>query len=207
MSSEMLLIIIPGYVAPGRGESFNDAGFLGNMFVQFMAAIRNAAMREHVRFYRDFYANPRSSAYMVERLNELFEKSKGQIRTLVVGSRIKLDMHAAKWAHKIRQVDESVIRSPNDLLHGDYDAVLLVTQDPLGLGLGAFERALDAAYRGKIFVMNGRRQVYRLDGRMQRVLGRRRVLAETRIVESILSRVVPIIGFFLATRDRLTHKS
>ena len=42
---------------------------------------------------------------------------------------------------------------------------------------------MNAALPEKVFVLNGRHRFYRLDTTMQRRLRRRRVLAETRIVE------------------------
>ncbi len=84
--------------------------------------------------------------------------------------------------------------------------MLLVHADALGLGLGGLERELAAAFPEQVFVLNGRRRLYRLDPVMRRRLRRRRVLAETRIVEAALGRLVPVLAWALAAFDRLSRR-
>jgi hypothetical protein len=203
-----LLVVFPGYVAPVEQLPFSDAGLFGNVLVRGLAAIRSPAMRQHVRFYRDYYANPRVPAYMREMLDRLFADSPSQARTLLVGPGAEIDPGTVHWADEVRRVDESFMREPFDLTHlgREHDAALLVHADALGLGLGAFERSLAAAFPGHMFVLNGRRRLYRLDARMRRRLGRRRVLAETRIVEAALARLVRVAAWLLAARDLLPRK-
>ncbi len=207
-AAQRLLVVCPGYAAPVDQAPFTDAGWLGNVLARGLAVVRSPAMRRHVRFYRDFYANPREPAYMGEVLNRLFNNSDGQRKTLLSVPRVNIDPGMVRWASEIRHVDEEFVRNPRDLsdLPREHDAALLVHADALGLGLGAFERALAAAFPDKVFVLNGRRRLYHLDAPMRRRLARRRVLAETRVVEAVLARLVPIAGWLLAVRDRLTAR-
>jgi hypothetical protein len=209
LETERLLVIFPGYAAPGDHDPFTDGGSLCNRLVRWFAARRKSVTREHVRLYRDFYANPRSPAYMAGRLERLFDSSDGQCRTLLLGPWADIGPGAARWAIEIRQIDESAVRSPVELpaLKRDYDAVLLLHSDAIGIGLGALERALVVAFSREVFVLNGRGRLYRLDARMRRLLRRRRVLAQTRIIEAVLARLVPIVAWVLATHDRLTTRN
>ena len=207
-AAERLLVVFLGYAAPLDREPFADAGRLGNALARGLMVLRSPAVRLHVRFYRDFYANPRSPAYMGEVLDRLLANSADQARTLLVGPRVDIDLGAVGWANEVRLADEDLVRKPRDLsdLTRHHDAALLVHADALGLGLGAFEQTLVAAFPRQVFVLNGRQRLYRLDARMRRRLGRRRVLAETRLVEAALARLVPIAGWLLAARDRLAQK-
>ena len=200
-----LLVLLPGYAAPTNSEPFADATIAGNVLARLLAKLRRPAARDYVRFYRDFYANPRSPTYMLQCTHALFESGGPQHRTLVLGPNLDLEADATGWASEIRHSEYKLPQSSRDLaaLAREYDAVLLLHSDALGLGLGTLEHALDAAVPEKVFVLNGRRRLYRLDTTMQRRLRRRRVLAETRIVESVLAQLVPVAGWVLASFDRL----
>ena len=200
-----LLVLLPGYAAPADSEPFADASIAGNVLARLLAKLRQPAARDYVRFYRDFYANPRSPAYMLQCAHALFEGGGPQHRTLVLGPNLDLEADATEWASEIRHSEYKLPQSSRDLaaLAREYDAVLLLHSDALGLGLGTLEQALDSALPEKVFVLNGRRRLYRLDTTMQRRLRRRRVLAETRIVESVLAQLVPVAGWVLAGFDRL----
>ncbi len=208
LAAERLLVLFPGYSAPSGSEPFADATMVGNAFARLLAMVRRPATRDHVRFYRDFYANPRSPAYMAERLRALFGSGEGRRRTLVLDPKLDGEDATAGWAGDIHRSADSLARSPGDLAEQmrAHDAVLLLHSDALGLGLGALERRLVGAFPAGVFVLNGRRRLYRLDARMQRRLRRRRVLAETRIVEAALARVVPILAWLLAGFDRFASR-
>ena len=60
-----LLVLLPGYSAPTNSEPFADATIAGNILARLLAKLRRPAARDLVRFYRDFYANPRSPTYML----------------------------------------------------------------------------------------------------------------------------------------------
>jgi hypothetical protein len=208
LHGKRLLVVMPGYVAPGDGEPFADGGMLGNAFARCLASMRAAATRQHVRFYRDFYANPRSAAYMFERVQDLLGDSPAEHRVLLLGPGLEISADAGRWASELQRLPAMAGQGAVDLdaLARGFDAVLLVHADALGLGLVAIERKLSAAAPGRIFVLNGRRRFYRLDPRMQRLLRRRRVLAETRVVEAALGHVIPILGGFLALVDKLSSR-
>ncbi len=202
LSSERLLVVMPGYAAPRAGEPFGDGKLFGNAVAAVLTTFRSRRMREHVHFYRDFYANPRSSSYMLERLQELIGERCGQTMLLVgPGSQ---QVHAP-WATEIRRLPALPQQALTEIerLQVSHDAVLLVHADALGLGLAAIERTLSKGGPGRVFVLNGRRRFYRLDRAMQRVLARHRLLAHTRLVESALGLLVTIAGTLLAAMDRL----
>ena len=208
LTTKRLLVLFPGYAAPTSSDEFVDGGPLGNVFAMLLVKLRVRAMREHVRFYRDYYANPRSPAYMAERLRELFDGSTEGRRVLVLDPTLDIDAASVAWASEVRRNEDRLARATHALsdLKSTHDAVLLVHSDALGLGLGPLERRLVVAFPSCVFVFNGRRRLYRLDRRMQRGLRRRRTLAETRIVEALLARLMPALGWLLAGFDRLTSR-
>jgi len=208
LATKRLLVVFPGYAAPHNEEPFVDAAMLGNAFARMLTRLRDRATRDHVRSYRDFYANPRSATYMAERLRDLFEHGKRDGTALVLDPALDIDASETEWASEIRRGSDKLARMPRELLDlvPAYEAVLLVHSDALGLGLGRLERMLIAASPGGVFVLNGRRRLYRIDPRMQRRLSVRRIFAETRIVEMILARVVAIMGWLLAGYDRLLSR-
>lgn len=208
LQSKRLLVLFPGYAAPENSEPFTDARRIGNTFARLLAKVRRSTMRDHVRFYRNFYANPRSPAYMAERLQILFDSGEGRRRTLILGSQVDIGRDTARWATEVRYGDDRLAQTPRDVpeLAREHDTVLLIHSDALGLGLGSLERSLVAAFPGSTFVLNGRRRLYQLDRRMQRRLGCSRVLAETRVAESALALLVPMVGWVLASFDRLARR-
>ena len=201
-----IAVIMTGYAAPRDGEKFQDASLIGNAMARFLSAMRSRALREHVLFYRDYYANPRSDQYMLQRLYEL--GSTCSFSALLVPEAAIIPSEVLPFFSRVRRIEPlSFWRRENLLdLRAGHDAILLVHSDPLGLGLGTLERQLQRLFGEQLFVLNGRRRLYRLDSRMRRILARRRLLAHTRIIEAILGRLVPVIGGVFAVLDRVTAR-
>ena len=163
LAAERLLVLFPGYSAPSGSEQFADATMVGNAFARLLAMMRRPATRDHVRLYRDYYANPRGPGYMAERLRALVGSGEGRRRTLVLDAKLDCKDARAGWDGDICRSVESLARSPGDLaeLLRTHDAVLMLHSDALGLGLGALERRLVGALPAGVFVLNGRRRLYR----------------------------------------------
>ena len=152
-AAERLLVVFLGYAAPLDQEPFTDAGRLGNALAWGLMVLRSPAVRLHVRFYRDFYANPRSPAYMGEVLDRLFATSASQARTLLVGPRVKsISVRSAgqmKFAvpTKISCESHAISTWPATMMR---HCLCMPTRS--GFRLGAFEQTLVAAFPRQVFV-------------------------------------------------------
>ncbi len=123
-----------------------------------------------------FKANPRSAAYMRERLAEAFPDARF------------VDVAAEpRWAEML----------------GGADAVVLLYPDSIGIGFGAIERRLRRAVPGAaIRVLNGRRRVFALDGATRRRLRIRRALERSMVIECVLGALFLIATPILLGIDR-----
>jgi len=191
-----VLAIIPGYAAEtsriGEGSALlSAAGWLWRV-------LTTENFKSFVRQYRDFYANPRSSAYMAEALGELIRKAIPDARVVLLcpaqddcpsswaARRLPLETAGTGYGDLVKSLDPGVA----------FDAVILAHHDPLGLGLYPLERALLAQFRD-VFVVNGRRRVYRLDQPALNAHKLRRFLAQTRFAELLMSYRIDLLTFFL----------
>jgi hypothetical protein len=210
LAAERLFVFFPGYSAPKDEEPFRDGGPLSNQLVRNLAAWRGPNMRGHVRVYRDFYANPRTPAYMATLAGEIVARSRiGQV-TALIDSAVTVAQADAPWTNNIRVVERPLRDATLDDLGispQPGDAVLLLHSDPLGMGLGTLERQLTKVFPGRVFILNGRRRGYRLDQRMSRILRCHRIIAETRIVEALLARLFGAVAAVLAFGDRIIGRS
>jgi hypothetical protein len=192
-----VLVVAPGYMASptsrnpgGVAQPFRTLGGLWR-------ALTREPYRCHVRFYRDFYANPRSGAYMAARLDELFAQHCPGAKAIVLAAPGALgDGVSGSWAEEVRTLPaggEPIQLVPEFARHalkamGDeaFDAVLILHPDAIGLGQEPLERALESILPGHLFALSGRRRLRHLDAAQLRRFRLRRFVAETRVYEAWL---------------------
>ncbi|QWG25095.1 hypothetical protein KMZ93_09560 [Bradyrhizobium sediminis] len=191
-----VLAIIPGYAAEtsriGEGSAWLSAvGW-------FWRVLTTGNFKSFVRQYRDYYANPRTSAYMAEALGELIRKALPDAQVVLLCA--ARDDFPSSWASR-RLPLEAARADFSDLAKSlapelAFDAAILAHHDPLGLGLYPLERALLAQFKD-VFVVNGRRRVYRLDQAALDAHKLRRFLAQTRLAEALMSYRIDLLTLFL----------
>lgn len=159
----------------------------------------------HRRLYRNFFANARLPAHMVAQIVELTEWLAPAQCELVVD---------AAWRDRfyftdlpIARADPVVFPAAPDWVHmsdgGVPDAVILCRRDALGLGCGRIEAA--ARSRGSaLYVLNGRRRFFRLSGATRARAALSRLLAETRVVETLAAALILPAAALLSVWDRVT---
>jgi hypothetical protein len=150
-----------------------------------------------------FYANPRPLPFLAGLARQAFAEA-----GLACGLRAVLDASLVADAGAGAEFEEStavnISTGPGReqvrqrLGRDDWDVVLLVYPDAIGLGAGALERlALDTGR--PVYVLNGRRRLFALDPGTRAALVRRRFLARSRVVEKLLAVLAfPVGAFFLA---------
>ena len=181
---------MPGYAA-GVGRIGEGSRLLVTAGVLWRT-LTTENYRTFVQRHCDFYANPRTVEYMIEVLGELVGKIFPDAEvTIVHDEKVSIDPRP-KWANRLvgaSLVDGTDRNGQNiALITGDSaaDLLLLAHNDALGIGLFGLEQAL-ASRHPHVFVVNGRRRIYRLDAVARHTLTRRRFLAQTRLVELGLS--------------------
>ncbi len=204
---ERLLVVMPGYAAENPTRRVGEGHLLYRCLGSFWRMLTTASYRSFVQGYRDFYANPRSGDYMASRLAALADGALpgADILLLAVDTpsfpdalRSRQDMIELVSVPSASDLDLALERSANG---GAFDAALLLHHDAIGLGLAGIEATLLGAVPDRVFVLNGRRRVYRLDRTMRRRLASRRFLAETRIVELGLGIVIGLTSRFSKHRQ------
>ncbi|MBR1142375.1 hypothetical protein [Bradyrhizobium sp. AUGA SZCCT0431] len=191
-----VLVIIPGYAAAtsriGEGSALLSA--VGSLW----RILTTGNYKSFVQQYRDYYANPRSSAYMAEAVGELIGKALPDAQVVLAcpaqddcpsswaARRLPLAPAPADYSDLVKSLGTGVT----------FDAAILAHHDALGLGLYPLERALLAQFKD-VFVINGRRRVYRLDQPAQQAHKLRRFLAQTRSAELLMSYRIDLLTFFL----------
>lgn len=161
----------------------------------------------HRILHRNFYANPRSPAYLAALIGELADRLAPARCELVLDARWRDRFHFTDLplAQPVGAVD---LAEPRWARMGDGsppDAIILCYRDALGLGCSAIERGA-LRQSPAVFVLNGRRRLFRLDGAMRRRLAARRWLANSRAVELVLAAVVIPLAAMLALLDRVRNR-
>lgn len=204
LSAKRVLILFPAYSAPRDLERFSDAGGFLNLLARILWMLRSKARSQHVRMYRDYYANPRSPDYMADVAHQFASGIRADHIILVTDPDLDAVAATASWAnetmHHTRHLREA---TAGEFDGHQADCVVVIHADPLGMGLGRLERTLLEKYPAQSFVLNGRRRFYRLDRSIERSLTWRRFLAETRIVEAVLALALWPAALGLATSDML----
>jgi hypothetical protein len=126
-----------------------------------------------------FKANPRSAAYMRERLAERWPNA------------FFVDASASAWAASLTGADTIVLLYP----------------DAIGIGFAGIERQVRVlAPRARIEVLNGRRRSFALDGRTRFALALRRFLERSMLTEIFLGAALLLATPFLLAADFLAGR-
>lgn len=189
-----LLFVVATYPGEARRVSAH-AGMLTRLTLWLLDAASLGRLRDYRGMYRDHYANPRNSEYMlgailaVEKALALRSPpavivpdgvatgSAGNISVTIVDI---AEMDAVAWRRQIAS--------------GPFDAVVIVWPDAIGLGNERMQRRLLEA-GAPVYVLNGRRRLFRLDPAMRWKIALRRYFAHTRVMELAFAAVVwPLAG-------------
>ncbi len=156
---------------------------------QLFRRIDASATAANARRVRDYYANPRDAAYMLEvarnfrRLNGLDGPADAVVDPLLAAAPI--DAMRAEFA-AVTMLDDGAVDASSpcwgQIRAQRHDAVVLLYPDAIGLGCSPIERNL-LGMGTPLFVANGRRRAFALDGRARRALALRRFLSNTRVGE------------------------
>lgn len=167
--------------------------------------------RGHRIVHRDHYANPRPLSYLAAMVGSAVGALTTAAPDLVIDRRFP-DAAPVGFEPLFGVIESAEVADEAAWASGllarlkDYDHVVLVYSDALGLGCEAGERrALDS--HASVLVINGRRRAFRIDSSWSGRLRLHRFLAHTRIVERLLAVVIRPLALGLARRDRARSRS
>ena len=159
----------------------------------------------HRRVHRDFYANPRDLRYQLALVAQQMPGARAP--RLVIDRRLAAAARdipgLAKAAFELADLDEDRLADSVIEAEAAADDVYLVYPDAIGLGCEAIEAALLRRAKGRCWVVNGRRRVFRLTSGTRRRLAVSRWLARTRAVEYAAALALTAAGYLLAEWDHL----
>lgn len=155
---------------------------------------------------------PRDPAYLLRFAREFLAEAAPDARVdLLVGGDMaaRIDPEALEGIGTTWTADRPDLRPwPPGLLDrirgAGYDTIVLLYADPIGHGWRGVERDLAGLGAAHVLVANGRRRVFRLDGRARRALAWRRFLERSMLVERALLPLLVISTIPLALYDTLT---
>jgi hypothetical protein len=185
----------------GRDRDAAPRGLLGRL--------ESAEQRGHRIVHRDHYANPRPFEYQMAMIGTATELLAAGRDAVVAVDRV-LAEEAGRWSdggiRLANVLDPAEWRSGALRRTSDYDHLVLVYADALGLGCEAVEKY---ALRGRseVLVINGRRRAFRLTPALRRRLDVSRFLAQSRLVERGFAAAAGPVAATLATIDRLRGRS
>ena len=85
----------------------------------------------------------------------------------------------------------------------DYDTLILLYPDAIGVGWRRIERRLASLAISRTMALNGRGRIFFLDPKGRRTLAGRRLMEGTRLLETALALAVVVMGPILAAWDGL----
>jgi hypothetical protein len=205
-----LAVVMPGYLGTPDSRDIGRGSLLLGVAGCLWRSVTSERYRGHVRLFRDFYANPRPQAYMLERVGE-FIGTRCPAADVGLWSATDDASPRPAWAgelHRLTAGDTALAAQALEGLaaHPRPDAVLLVHPDAIGLGQEPIERAILRNVAAPVLVLNGRRRVYALDRRRRARLRRRRFMADTRLLEAGLGPLLWIAGKIYAGCDAVVGR-
>lgn len=167
---------------------------------------RNDGSRGAIRdFILHFRANPRSASYMLELASEFKNNhAEGAAAELLVDESLQ-----AEITEKQRAWFPHIFTSFtfDELSKKNYDTIVLLYPDPLGLGWEKVESALKKIKTAQIIVINGRRREFIWDQEARRRLAYRRYLAKAGWMEALLAPWLWITACLFYLSDLLGGKT
>lgn len=162
------------------------------------------SLRRFIAQYRDFAANPRTLTYQAGLVRELDLGSASEVTCVI-------DDAYADYAalDDLGYTGRCEVQPPRRFaaLAADFDTVVLVYPDALGLGWTNLERDLRRTCNAKLMFVNGRRRILQFADEDFSALRWRRLLANTRLAELAMAAAIVPVGMILATVDALRGKS
>lgn len=167
------------------------AGFLGNIW-------GTGGLLEGAAGITKFYANSRDASFLVGVARAAVDTARpeGEVRAV-------LDPSLAGARECAPDFAEALVADPSDTAGGarirerlardDWDVVLLIFPDAIGLGAGAMQRLAVGCGR-PVYVLNGRRRLFLLDSGTRLALTWRRFLVRSRLVEKLLALLAYPVG-------------
>jgi hypothetical protein len=216
-AGERTLVVICAYAESLRGpEDPRPFGLPTAAVLWGLDHLLPRRFSDHRVLHRDHFANPRPLPYLLDLVERWAcdatasaapdllvdgahpEPGDGEFRAAF--GRVERGATARFESEGVPPLLEAAFR-------GDYDTVVLVHPDALGLGCERLERALLSDPARRVLVVSGRRRAYALGRNARCALRLRRFLARTRLVELLAALAVwPVAGAlaaFDAVRGRL----
>lgn len=168
--------------------------------------------RGHRIVHRDHYANPRAVEYQVAMMAAAIARLTPETPADLVVDRALGETAARGLSGGFGRVDVADLadsRAWRDALPSrarDYDHVVLVFPDALGLGCEQAERRI-LRDRHDVIVINGRRRVFRMTSGYSARLDLHRWLARTRVAERMFGAAVRPLAATLAAWDRVSGRT
>ncbi len=159
------------------------------------------AVRDYVVHYR---ANPRSLEYMLDLASDF-------VIRYAKDTRIELLTHEnllAELPEKYRSWPSGIYTDIDlsDLSSRNYDTVVFLYHDPIGLGWENLEKALKKLNASQYIVINGRRREFIWDPSARRVLAFRRFLVRAWWLELLFVPLVWATAIFFYLSDAISGK-
>ncbi len=186
------------FCGPGLDEPGPVAGLLGRMW-------GSGGLLGGTEGLIRFYANPRGAAMLADLAQEAVAQATSGGAMALADPTLPDIREAAKGFAEVTEADPSTPDGARliceRLARPDWDVALLVFPDAIGLGAGAMQRLALSDGR-PVYVLNGRRRLFLLDGATRRALAWRRFLVRSRVTEKLLAVLAYAVGAVLLAPGR-----
>jgi hypothetical protein len=211
VTDKKLLFIVCGYL---QGRKHNDNLEWTPSPKSRVGRLLNS-VRSNNKFHTDWYANPRDLKYLYDMIDLFIRENKiAPGNDIVIDKGLGRDM-PSDLRTRFRDVEFASPEIPQSwrsgllfkLKTGDYDCVVLVYSDALGLGCEMVERAVMSSPVKSVFVINGRKRAFPLNRGTILQLTLRRFMGRTRISELVFAILVIPTAAVCAGIDFLVKRS
>lgn len=203
-SEARLLFVLAPYPSDPRLVS-THAGLLTRLTLKLLDAVTLGRARDYRNMYRDHYANPRSADYMLGAIDAAMGALKLREQPVVItpaGTAVGQVGRARVPIVDVTRGD--AVEWRRRVASGRHDVVVLVWPDAIGLSAERLQKLL--SFGVPLYVLNGRRRLFRLDATMRWKIALRRYFAHTRVMELIFAATVWPIAGLCAAVDRFGRR-
>jgi hypothetical protein len=149
-------------------------------------------------FLLQYRSNPRSIEYMLNLAKEFSDDYFKQTNCVDL-------LFSEKFKENIPQKPASIYKhifhSIDEIKGKKYDAIILLFTDAIGLGWENIESNLPAGQQAPIFIINGRRRIFKFDTQSRRALQLRRFVARAWWLESLFGLFIIFCSVFFWLHD------
>lgn len=160
-------------------------------------------LRQFIAMYRDHFANPRNFSYQLALAQAVLENARFTGAEILVDAALNVGRDDIELIGVEKVAIETIV--PAFFTQGNFDTIVLIYPDALGLSWSRIEARAMVAARTVVLV-NGRRRLFTLDQSVRKSLLWRRFLANTRFVEILMGIGVIPVAAILALIDRLRRR-